>query len=91
MVVPSIVPVASDTVYIVEDDFGHIGRVFSETDAAHPDRETTLRDLLSGQYNDPVRVVAFNTLEGWSQDVSHEMATELQRKPISRDASCREH
>ena len=42
--------------------------------------ETTLQDLSTGQYNDPVRVVAFNIREGWSRDVSYEFATELQRR-----------
>jgi hypothetical protein len=33
----------------------------------HP---TIVNDLLSGQFNDPVRIVAFNTLEHWAEDVS---------------------
>jgi hypothetical protein len=78
---PSIVPSTDDTVYIVEDDFGpKLGRVFRETDVGSSDRETTLQDLLTGQFNDPVRVIAFNTREGWSRDVSYEFATELQRR-----------
>jgi hypothetical protein len=78
---PSIVPSADlETIYLVEDDYGHLGRSFRETDATKADRETTLQDLLSGQYNDPVRVIAFNTREGWARDVSHELANELQRR-----------
>ena len=81
MFTPSIVPSADDTVYIVEDDFGSkLGRVYRETDSAQCDRETTLQDLLTGQYNDPVRVIAVNTREGWSRDVSYEFAAELQRR-----------
>ena len=81
MFTPSIVPSVDDTVYIVEDDFGaKLGRVYRETDSAQCDRETTLRDLYAGQYNDPIRVVAFNTREGWSRDVSYEFATEIQRR-----------
>lgn len=80
MFVPSIVPAAADTVYIVEDDYGPLGRSFRETDVTRADRETTLQDLLSGQYNDPVRVIAFNPGEGWARDVSHELAVELQRR-----------
>jgi hypothetical protein len=77
---PSIVP-SPDTIYIVEDDFGpKLGRVFRETDATQADRETTLSDLYDGQYNDPIRVVAFNTSEGWSRDVSNEFAAEIQRR-----------
>jgi hypothetical protein len=79
--IPSIVPSTNDTVYIVEDDFGpKLGRVWRETDSAQCDRETTLQDLSTGQYNDPVRIVAFNSREGWSRDVSYEFAVELQRR-----------
>jgi hypothetical protein len=78
---PSIVPSSDDTVYIVEDDFGpKLGRVFRETDSAQCDRETARQDLSTGQYNDPVRIVAFNIQEGWSRDVSSEFAVELQRR-----------
>jgi len=72
---------SSKTVYIVEDDFGpKLDRAFRETDPVHADRETVLDDLASYQCNDPVRVVAFNTSEGWPRDVSHEFAVELQRR-----------
>jgi len=29
-----------------------------------------LRHLMEGQYNDPVRIVSFNTGEGWWRDFS---------------------
>jgi hypothetical protein len=35
-------------------------------------------DLLKGEYSDPVRVIGYNTSEGWSRDVSEEVASELQ-------------
>ena len=34
-------------------------------------------DLLSGQYSNPVRVISFNIVEGWSRDVSREVAEDL--------------
>ena len=40
MFTPSIVPSEDDTVYIVEDDFGKLGRVYSETDSEQCDRKT---------------------------------------------------
>ena len=82
MFTPSIVPAAADTaVYLVEDNLGpKFGRVYCETDSAQADRETALSNLYTGQYYDPVRVMAFNTSEGWSRDVSHEFAVELQRR-----------
>ena len=42
------------------------------TDAERADRETLIRDLVEGQYSHPVRIVAFNTTEGWSRDVTVE-------------------
>jgi hypothetical protein len=78
---PSIVPKGDDqTVYLVVDDFGKSGRVYRETDVATADLETVIIDLLDGQYQNPIRVVAFNTAEKWSQDVSNDVAHELRRR-----------
>jgi hypothetical protein len=41
---------------------------------------SVILDLLEGQYKNPVRVVAFNTSEGWSQDISKTIAQELRRR-----------
>jgi len=78
---PSIVPKGDDqNVYLVVDDFGRNGRVYREADVETTDLETVILDLLEGQYKDPVRVVAFNTAEKWSQDVSADVAHELRRR-----------
>jgi len=80
---PSIVPEGDgddQNVYLVVDDLGQLGRVYRETDAEAADLETVILDLLEGQYKNPVRVVAFNTSEGWSQDVSGDIAQELRRR-----------
>jgi hypothetical protein len=65
------------TVYLVEEDFGRNGRAYLETDAAEADRETIIRNFISGQYDTPMRVIAFNTAEGWSRDVSEDIAQEV--------------
>jgi len=80
---PSIVPerVDEDT-YLVVDDFGWIGCVWRETDAASTDRETLIRALVHGEFNKPVRIVAFNTADGWSRDVTIEIADELRRRYV---------
>jgi hypothetical protein len=65
------------TVYLVEEDFGRNGRAYLETDAAEADRATINRNFISGQYDTPLRVVAFNTAEGWSRDVSEDIAYEV--------------
>jgi hypothetical protein len=48
------------------------------------DYETLIRHLLEGQCNNPVRVVAFNTDEGWSRDVSDDVADELRERCAQR-------
>jgi hypothetical protein len=78
---PSIVPNETDqSIYKVEDDLGRDGRVRPEADAEKTDLETVIADLLAGQYKDPVRVIGFNTAEGWSEDVSADVAQELRRR-----------
>lgn len=78
---PSIVPTDNDqTVYLVAEDFGTLGRAWREADYEATDLETVIQDLLSGQYNNPIRVIAFNTGERWSEDVSDDVAHELRRR-----------
>ena len=78
---PSIVPNDNDeTVYLVADDFGRLGRAWREADYEGTDLETVIQDLLTGQYRHPIRVVAFNIAERWSEDVSEDVARELRRR-----------
>jgi hypothetical protein len=78
---PSIVPTGDNqNVYIVVDDFGRNGRAYRETDLETADLENVILSLLTGEYTNPIRVVAFNTAEGWSQDVSGDIAQELRRR-----------
>ena len=75
---PSIVPGFDVDVYVVLDDFGKLGRAYREVDEEHTDRETVIRNLIDGQYNNPVRMVCFNTAEGWARDVTEDIAREIQ-------------
>ena len=60
------------------DDFGGwFGQAWPETAVEDTNLETLIEDLLDGQYSNPVRIVAFNTAEGWSRDVSEEVAQML--------------
>ena len=78
---PSIIPSDNNqAVYLVAEDFGKLSRVWREADYENTDLETVIQDLLSGQYNHPIRVVAFNTEERWSEDVSEDVAHELRRR-----------
>jgi hypothetical protein len=75
---PSIVPNGDNqTIYLVLNDFGQLGRAYCEASEDRSDLETTIADLISGQYDNPVRVVAFNTAERWSDDVSEDIAREI--------------
>jgi hypothetical protein len=42
--------------------------------------DTVVEDLLAGQYNSPVRVIAFNAAEGWARDVSENVAREVVKR-----------
>jgi hypothetical protein len=78
---PSIVPEDQDqTVHLVPNDFGKHGRAWAEGDYETTDLETVIQDLLTGQYSNPIRVIAFNTAERWSEDVSEDVAHELRRR-----------
>jgi hypothetical protein len=85
-IAPSIVPSESGPdVYLVLDQLGRrLGRVWREMDEEDTDYVTLIRHLLEGQYTNPVRVVAFNTAEGWSRDVSDDVADELRERCADR-------
>jgi hypothetical protein len=71
---------AFDTVYLVLDSFGARGITYRETDVERADLETVIDDLLAGEFNAAVRVVAFNTREYWAGDVSRQIAEEIQER-----------
>ena len=76
---PWLLPPGDDqAVYLVLDDFGgRIGQVWRETNVEATDLETVIEDLLDDQFSKPVRIVGFNTAEGWSRDVSEDVAHKL--------------
>jgi hypothetical protein len=78
-------PFEDVTVYLVLNDHGQFGIAYDETDPAEADRETIIRNFLTGQYSNALRVVAFNTAEGWSRDVSEDIADELLQRACDAD------
>lgn len=74
---PSIVPGISSTHYFVLDDFGEYGCLFHEQREHETSEACVIRYLIEGQYNHPLRVIAFNAEEGWSRDVSVEIADKV--------------
>ena len=84
---PSIVPhwPNQDTYLVLEDLGGRFGRAWRETDEDATDRETLILNLLSGEYKNPVGIVAFNSAEGWCRDVTVDIANELRRRCAEYD------
>ena len=73
---PPIVPGFDFEVCLVLDDFGQF-RVYRGADENDANRETVILNIISGQYLNPSRVVAFNTAEGWSRDITEDIAREI--------------
>jgi hypothetical protein len=65
---------------LVVDHFGRFGRVWREADLEPTDFETIVTDLIEGQYKNPIGIFSFNSVEGWSRDVSFDVAGELRRR-----------
>ena len=83
---PSIVPLGNDQeIYLVLDDFGALGSAWREANVEDTDLQTVITYLLQGQFANPVRVIGFNTTEGWSRDVSEDVARELRQRCADRD------
>jgi len=70
---------------LILDDFGRLGCAWRETNVEDTELESVINDLLDGQYSNPVRVVGFNTAEGWSRDVSEDVARELRQRCADQD------
>ncbi|WP_431204372.1 hypothetical protein ACQ86E_04425 [Bradyrhizobium betae] len=68
------------SVYLVADDFGRAGSAWREADLETTDLETVICDLIAGEYRRPIKVIAFNTSERWSEDVSADVAREIQHR-----------
>jgi hypothetical protein len=78
---PSIIPtdrLDRDT-YLVLEGF-RSGAAWRETAEDRVDYATLISDMLGGQYGQPIRVVAFNPIEGWSRDATEDVALELARR-----------
>jgi hypothetical protein len=72
----SLVP--EQDLHFVLCDFGRSGQAYVETDPTEADASSIVRNLLQGQYDRPVRVLALNVEEGWVRDVSEIIAAKVQ-------------
>jgi hypothetical protein len=59
--------------------------MWRETDEAGANRSTMVRNLLEGQYENPVCVIAFKRLKVGPRDVTIDIADELGRRYVQFD------
>ena len=68
------------------DNFGeNFGRLWRETAERNAKPEMLIGDLMGGQYSRPARIIAFNTTEGWSRDMTADITDELRRRFAAYD------
>ena len=78
---PSIVPGGlGQTIFLVVDRLSRDDIILHEQNIDDAGLETVIEDLLSGQYDDPLQVLSFNTDENWARDVSEDVASEIQKR-----------
>ena len=74
---PPIVPYGADqTVYLVVEAGPE--RRSRQTAVERSDLESIITDLMSGRFDNPIGILAFNTLEHWADDLSKDVAREIQ-------------
>jgi hypothetical protein len=78
MTTPTVPYGADQTIYVVVEGNGR--QATGQNEIETTDIETVVTDLMSGRFHDPIRIVAFNTLEHWSCDISAEIAREIQSR-----------
>jgi hypothetical protein len=67
---------ADQTVYLVVEAGPE--RRSRQTAVERSDLESIITDLMSGRFGNPVGILAFNTLEHWTDDLSKDVAREIQ-------------
>ena len=76
--VPSpVVPYGADkTMFVVIDRLDKAREIRIE----RSDLEATIGELVAGCFNDPIKVISFNTLEHWMKDISTDVAGEIRAR-----------
>lgn len=75
----TLVPAFEEPTHLVLCDFGRQGLAYAETEPLTTERNV-IENMLHGQYDTPVQVVALSVSEGWSRDVSEDVAHEVLEK-----------
>ena len=76
--VVSLVPLNNgEDVYLVLDELMTFGRVWRELSEEAANEQTVLELIANGEFRRPVRVIVFNTHEGWSRDETVDIGFKL--------------
>lgn len=89
----SLVPNKEHVTYLLLDEIGSYGPIWREMSDGEANKATILDWIAQGQFDNPIRVVAFNTEEGWSRDVTQEIATkplDLNQNGVALGAAARD-
>ena len=90
----SIVPASEHTTYLLLDEMiNQHASIWPEISADEASEATIVQRIIEGQFSRPIKVVAFNTEQGWSRDVTQEIATkllDLNRNGVALSAAARE-
>jgi hypothetical protein len=72
-----VVPYGADqTLFVVIDRLDKATEIRIE----RSDLDATIGELVAGCFNDPVKVISFNTLEHWMKDISTDVAGEIRTR-----------
>jgi hypothetical protein len=72
-----VVPYGADqTLFVVIDRLDEATEIRVE----RSDLDATIGELVAGCFNDPVKVISFNTLEHWMKDISTDVAGEIRAR-----------
>ena len=88
-IMPADLPDNDVTVYLVLNDY-RTGLAYVETALDEADLETIVGTLSPVEYDSALRVVAFNAAEGWSRDVSEDIAGEIVDRAYDADETLTE-
>jgi hypothetical protein len=74
----SLVPLyEGNDVYLVLDELVTFGRVWRELSEEAANEQTVLELIANGEFHRPMRVIVFNTAEGWSRDDTVDLGFKL--------------
>ena len=84
---PPLVPALDLELHFVLCDFGALGSAYAETDPTKAGRDVIIRNMIAGEYDRPLHVIAVNPAKGWASDVSEEIARSLIEIVVRGDQS----